>query len=534
VKARLLSNVTIQPLAAYLAPMDLTVGEYNSLTLELLDPSSAAAQPEISHVLAIVDTEDLLGDAFYDPAAPQEADRFLDGLESFCSRHPEKIVVANTFCAGSARILTFADVVSDRSLKALEDALNVRLVQIARTWPNLLLLDTDLLFRRYGEDRLVSAAFWYAGRVRWTGTMFRALGETIRAALTAFGNKGRKVLVLDLDNTLWGGILGEVGPAGVTLSEEGAGASFRDFQRALKALKTTGVLLAICSKNNPADVDELFDTNSMMLLARDDFAAIRVNWQSKPENIIAIAQTLNLGLESFVFVDDSPVEREMVSSALPNVIVPNFPSRVELLPRWLVEDVVRPYFGKYHITAEDRAKTEQYRANEARRRMAENFDIDRFLGELDIVCNFMVDDRQTVLRASQLTQKTNQFNLTTLRLEIPDVTGYVDNPDRALVTLDYTDRFGSEGVVALALLDLAAGRIDNLLMSCRVIGRKVEDRLLERVIDLFRQRGAASITGEFIPTRKNQLASSFYDTRGFRVVGQTPDGRKTYERDISS
>lgn len=529
---RLLSNVTMQPLIASLTPLDVTAGEFGSLIVELIDPDSVAASAGVSPVLCVFDTDALLGEAFYDSAAPTQAEPFLDALESFCAAHPEKVVLANTFCAGTARPLTFADPIAAGSVSTLEAQLNGRLREIARSHVNLLLLDIELLTRRYGEEQLMSPSFWYAGRIRYTNLMFRVLGESITQALAAYGGQARKVLVLDLDNTLWGGIVGETGPIGVTLSEDGRGAIYRDFQRAVKALKNTGVLLAICSKNNPEDVDEVFERNPMMVLKRADFACIRANWESKPENLAAIARELNVGLDSFVFLDDNAVEREIVASTIPEVAVPPFPRRLETLSRWFVDAVARPYFGKYRITTEDRAKTEQYHANESRRQFAVHLDLERFLEELRIECGLLVDAPETIVRASQMTQKTSQFNLTTLRCDIPEMTRYVRSPDHALITLEYADRFGAEGIVALALLDLAQARIDNVLVSCRVIGRKIEDRLLDKAIDVLRAHGARKVTAEFVPSRKNQVVASFYEARGFDVVAQDAGGRKTYERTI--
>lgn len=287
--------------------------------------------------------------------------------------------------------------------------LNDRIVNLARENPNLVVVDIEPLFRRYGEEKLTSPALWYAGRIRYTAYMFKALAKLIDEALRAYANKARKVLLLDLDGTLWGGIVGELGPTGIDLSEEGKGACYRDFQRQVKALKATGVLLAIVSKNNPADVDEVFEQNSLMIVRRDDFVSIDASWRSKPESILDVAETLNLGLDSFVFIDDNPVERAIVREALPEVVVPDFPTSVETLTRWFVEDVVRPYFGRYRITTEDLDKTQQYRANEARRRFAQDFDFNTFLDELQIVCSIKVDSPEIAVRASQMTQK--QINL---------------------------------------------------------------------------------------------------------------------------
>jgi len=531
-KFLLLSNVNMQPLAPMLKPAEVICGEYNSILMDLVDPHSQAASEAFSHVLCLFDTDALLGDAAYGEEVADQGDTLISALEGYCGRNPGKIVVANTFCVGSGRWLTYADLTHPQSLAGREAALNERLVALARWTPNLVLIDLGAIFRRWGEAALVSPTFWYAGRIRYTRQMFRILAETVRQALDAYASRSRKVLVLDLDNTLWGGIVGELGPLDVALSEDGAGRCYRDFQRALKALTRTGVLLAICSKNNPGDVDEVFDRNQMMILHREDFAAVRVNWQPKPDNIADIASALDLGIDSFVFIDDNPVERALVASTLPEVAVPEFPKRVEDLPTWFAHEIVPRYFGKHVINEEDRNKTAQYRANEVRHDLASKLDLDAFLAELGIECTLHVNSADHIARAAQMTQKTNQFNLTTRRYQIPDIKRLVESPDHAVILLDYKDRFGSEGTVGLAIVDLAAGRIDTFLMSCRVIGRKVEDRIIAKAIELCRERGHTRLLGEYIPTRKNGLVAGFYENQGFIPVGDSADGGKLYERKI--
>lgn len=531
-KTLLLSNINMQPLAPMLKPAEVVCGEYNSILMDLVDPNSPAASDAFDRVLCLFDTDALLGDAVYGEEVPDQCETLILALEQFCGRNPGKIVVTNTFCVGTSRWLTFADLTHPQSLAAREAALNGRLVALAAKTANLVLIDLGAIVRRHGEAALMSSTFWYAGRIRYTKQMFRILATTIQQALDAYGNRSRKVLVLDLDNTLWGGIVGELGPVDVALSEDGGGRCFRDFQRALKALAKTGVLLAICSKNNPGDVDEVFERNPMMILHRDDFASVRVNWQPKPENIVDIANALDLGLDSFVFIDDSPVERALVAATLPEVEVPEFPRRVEDLPSWFAREIVPRYFGRHTIGEEDRNKTAQYRANEVRHGLASKLDLDAFLAELGIECTLHVDSADHIVRAAQMTQKTNQFNLTTRRYQVPDIKRFVDDKDHAVVVLDYKDRFGSEGAVGLAIVDLAAGRLDTFLMSCRVIGRKVEDRLIDKAIELLRARGIGKIAGEFIPTRKNGLVSSFYEDHGFAPVAELDGGGKLYERII--
>jgi FkbH-like protein len=532
VKLLLLSNVTMRPLVPLLKPWSVACGPFNSMLADLATAGSAAGASDITHVLCLYDSDALMGEARYGAGPPEQCEAFLAALDGFCARHPEKVVVANSFCFGSARWLGFADVIHPQSLKATEVALNARLVAIAAARPNLLIIDLELLVRRHGEETLMSDAFWYAGRIRYTGKMFGLIAQTLRLALAAHAQKARKVLVLDLDNTLWGGIVGETGPLGIALSEDGIGRCYRDFQRCLKALQRTGVLLAISSKNNPADVDEVFARNPMMILKREDFAAIRVNWLPKPDNIAATAALLMLGTDSFVFLDDNPVEREAVAAFLPEVAVPAFPDKPEQLPGWLMHEVAPAYFGKYAITGEDAGKTAQYRANSERQRLAASFDLDSFLAELRIECAIHVDSPDRMVRAAQMTQKTNQFNLTTRRYQVTDLARFVESPEHAVLMLDYRDRFGDEGSVGLAILDLAEGRIDTFLASCRVIGRKVEDRLLDKAAELVRARGHRRIVGEYVPTQKNGLVASFYDTHGFTLAAEHPDGRRIYERPL--
>jgi len=529
----LLSNINMQPVVNFLKPWEVTCGEFNSILLDLSNPASPAASDEFGRVLCLYDSDAMMGDAFYGQGAPDQCESFLAALDSFCATHTGKVVIANTFCLGTGRWLSFADLLHPLSLRAAEARLNERLIAIARANPNLLLVDTELLFRRHGEDSLLSDSFWYFGRIRYSNQMFRSLASMLHRAADAYANRSRKVLVLDLDNTLWGGIVGEAGPLGIALSEDGPGRAYRDFQRALKAVQRTGVLLAICSKNNPGDLDEVFERNSMMILRREDFASIRANWAPKPENILDIAESLNLGVDSFVFIDDNPVERELVRTALPAVAVPEFPGRVENLPAWFLREIVPAWFGKYAITAEDQDKTSQYRVNEERLQLSRAVDVDAFLESLQIECVLHVDPAEQINRIAQMTQKTNQFNLTTRRYEVPDIRRFLDSPDHAVVLLEYKDRFGSEGAVGLAILNYAELRIDTFLMSCRVIGRKIEDRILSKIRDLFEARGCPRIVAEFIPTRKNQQVAEFYDSHGFTLLAEEQDGRRIYERTMA-
>jgi FkbH-like protein len=531
-KAILLSNINMQPLVRALRQWDVSVGTYNSMLADLSTAESPACAADVTHVLCLYDSDTLMGEAFYGSAPAGQCEMFLQALDGFCARHTDKVVVANLLSFSSNRWLGFADVMHADSLRARQAELNTKLVAIAKLRPNLLLLDLDPLIRRHGEDALFSNAFWYTARIRYSARMFELLAETIRQAINAHAQHSKKVLILDLDDTLWGGIVGETGPLGVALSEEGKGLCYRNFQRCIKATTRTGVLLAIASKNNQADVIEVFDQNKMMVLRREDFAAMCINWSPKVQNIVDIANELNLGTDSFVFIDDNPVERDAVRTALPDVTVPDFPARAEELANWFTQKIVPEYFGKYAISDEDGAKTEQYRANKARQQLAASFDLDSYLAQLGIECSISVNNGDRLVRAAQMTQKTSQFNLTTRRYEVTDLARFVRSHEHAVLMLDYKDRFGDEGAVALAIVDLAEGRIDTFLESCRVIGRRVEDRLLDRAIELCRSHGHRRIIGEYVPTRKNRMVAQFYDSHGFEPMSRHDDGRITYQKAI--
>jgi FkbH-like protein len=531
-KAILLSNINMQPLVRVLRPWDVSVGTYNSMLADLSTADSPASAAGVTHVLCLYDSDSLMGDAFYGGGPAEQCEMFLQALDGFCARHPDKVVVANLLSFSSNRWLGFADVLHADSLRAREADLNAKFVAIAKSRPNLLLLDLDPLIRRHGEDALISNAFWYTARIRYSARMFELLADTIRQAINAHAQRCKKVLVLDLDDTLWGGIVGEVGPLGVTLSEDGKGLCYRDFQRCIKAATRTGILLAIASKNNEADAMEVFDQNKMMVLHREDFAAAYINWRPKVQNIVDIANELNLGADSFVFIDDNPVERDAVRKALPEVTVPDFPAHAEGLPAWFTQKILPAYFAKYVISDEDAGKTEQYRANRARQQLAASFDLDGYLAELGIECSISVNSGDRMIRAAQMTQKTSQFNLTTRRYEVTDLARFVRSHEHAVLMLDYKDRFGDEGAVALAIVDLAEGRIDTFLESCRVVGRRVEDRLLDKAIELCRSHGHRRIIGEYIPTRKNQMVAQFYDSHGFVPLSKHGDGRITYQKAI--
>jgi FkbH-like protein len=377
----------------------------------------------------------------------------------------------------------------------------------------------------------------------WTKQPFSRAGvarlsDHLWAGIRALTTGPKKVLVLDLDNTLWGGVVGEVGAMGVALGDTPEGESFRAFQREASGLAARGVVLAACSKNNPADAREVFEKNPDMILKLSDFAAFEATWDPKPTALARIAKTLRLGLDSFVFFDDNPAEREHVLHTLPEVEVVNVPVDPAGYVRALSAGL---WFESAGVTEADRMRKEQYRDEQQRREMEQSAgSVEAYLESLQMFADVRNLDEEDMERAVQLLGKTNQFNLTTRRHTAEIVRRMIAHPRSIALTLRLADRFGDAGLVALLLATPSSdGRsptlyIDTWLMSCRVIARTAEDYSLNQLVERAKSLGYQRLEGEFIPTAKNQLVADLYDRFGFARGADRPDGGRAYTLDLSS
>jgi FkbH-like protein len=372
---------------------------------------------------------------------------------------------------------------------------------------------------------------WYLGKIPYSTLAFRQMSTAIRSQLTHLSRAMKKVLVLDLDNTLWGGILGEDGPEGILLSDDGLGAVYRDVQRSIKRMQQRGILLAISSKNNAADVDEIFSNHPHMVLGKEDFATMEINWDNKPENIRKMATQLSLGLDSFVFVDDSPAEREAVLKMLPEVTVPDYPSQPEQLPDFY-QKLFTDYFCQLRSTAEDLNKTKQYQENTARTQFAATLDYDTFLQSLELQVQRVSADGTHMNRLEQLLHKTNQFNLTTRRYSLRELSEQrADGWDFYLFRA--ADKFGDYGIIAALLVDTTCDqpRIDTFAMSCRIMGKRVEHYILDTVESDLLAKGYTFLTADFRSSTKNQVVSNLYPSLGYAEISHTEDNYR-YQIDL--
>jgi FkbH-like protein len=334
-----------------------------------------------------------------------------------------------------------------------------------------------------------------------------------------------------LDNTLWGGILGEDGPDGIKIGGDYPGKAFLYFQKGLLELNKNGVILAVCSKNNEQDVMDLWENNPFLVLRKEHFAAYRINWQDKATNLKELAEELNLGLDSFVFVDDNPSERELIKQLLPMVTVPDFPAQPYELPLFF-KKLVEDYFKVYAITEEDKKKTDQYKANAQRLSFQKSFsDFGDFIRSLDIHLTIASANDYNIPRIAQMTQKTNQFNLTTKRYTDADIKVMIEKGGR-VYCLSVADRFGDNGITGCMIVN--GCEIDSFLLSCRILGKGIETAFIKKVFQMLHNQGVTELKAKYLPTAKNAQVREFYEKVGMQCVAENEQGEKDYKANLSA
>ncbi|CUU60260.1 HAD-superfamily phosphatase, subfamily IIIC/FkbH-like domain-containing protein [Parafrankia irregularis] len=410
-------------------------------------------------------------------------------------------------------------------------------------------VDCERLAATVGKRSWFDPRYWHRSKQAVSLAHVPALARHTAAVLGAQLGTSRKCLVLDLDNTLWGGVLGEDGLAGIALGDGPAGEAFSEFQEYIALLRERGVVLAVCSKNNDADARAAFERHPAMRLRLDDIAMFSASWDDKPTQIRRIAQTLGIGLDSLVFVDDNPAEREVVRQLVPEVDVIALPKDPHEYVRALAD---YPFFEPGALTAEDAARTEQYRARaRAVELEASASSLEEFHRGLEMVATVVPLDELTLPRVVQLIGKTNQFNLTTRRRGAAEVAELAADPATVIICVRLADRFADHGLVAVVIArrvaavvadadaeaaavvaEAAAGLVagtavldvDTWLMSCRVIGRTLECELAELIVAEARRLGCTAVRGHYLPTAKNSLVADLYARLGFQRVGAAHGG----------
>ena len=533
----ILRSFTVEPMvpflraAAFVRGIDLQVhlGEFNAYPQEILDPESALYRFRPDAVVLAVQTRDVAPDLWRDYARLSQADR-VAAVEStigrfrnwVCSfrRHSQAALILHTLETPLPPVDGILDSQSEESQTEAIRRINRELKALARQHRGIYILDYDDLIARHGRQTWGDERKWLTVRLPIASANLPHLAAYWLRFLHPLTGKIAKCVAVDLDNTLWGGVIGEDGINGIRLGQEYPGAAYQDLQRALLDLTRRGILLAVCSKNNLPDAMEALGTHPGMLLTPRDFAAMRINWNDKAQNLREIAAELNIGLDSVAFFDDNPVERLHIREQAPEAIVIELPDDPMRFAQ-AIRDC--PYFERLSLSEEDRRRGELYASQRERAELeAAATSKEDFYRSLEQVAEIAPVTPATLARVAQLTQKTNQFNLTTRRYSEQQIDAMAACAAWRVWSLKVTDRYADNGLVGVAIAHLESDtcEIDTFLMSCRVIGRTVETALLAYLAEDARSRGARWLQGWFLPTKKNAPAADFYRHHGFAPAQQ--------------
>lgn len=517
----ILRSFTVEPLVTLLKAgalvvgidLDVQLGGFNTYAQEILDPTSGLYRSRPDAVLLAVLTRDMgpeLADAKASPQAVASISaRFEDLVTAFRANSNAPLVIQGL---EEPLIEGVRGGVTEKSAVGL---VNARLGALVRSHPAIHLLDYQALVARHDVTTWNDERSWATSRVPLANQSLIHVARAWLRFVHAIAGRLCKVLITDLDNTLWGGVIGEDGPYGISCAAQGPGESFHAVQMVMLELRERGVLLAACSQNDPEEAMAAFELNPGMALRPHHFSAMRINWQEKAANIRSIAQQLDIGMDAVAFVDDDPVQLERVRAELPDVHVIELPDAPDRYADAIRED---PVFTRLALSREDHERPRYYAEQQARLQVQQRVpsleDFYRSLQQEVAIAPLLAGNAE---RAAQLTQKTNQFNLTTKRYTTPQVLDLATRPGWRVFTLTVSDRFGDSGLTGLAITHEHDGtcEIDTFLLSCRIIGRTVETALLAFLVERARGLGLALVRGWFVPTSRNSIVKDFYRRHGF-------------------
>ena len=527
-KCLLISDFTIDNLAAYLggesSPPEIIplISPFNQVIQVLLDNSLECWQKNPD--LAVVWTQPKSVIPSFNRIMNYEhtaEERILQEVDEFSSllltigKRLKYLFIPTWILPSYPRGTGLLDMKSGIGIGVTLARMNLRLADNMREASNIFLLNAQNWIIGAGKDAF-SPKLWYMGKIAFGNIVFQRAAREIKAALRGITGKARKLIILDLDDTLWGGIVGDLGWEKIILGgHDPIGEAYLDFQRGLKALTNRGILLGIVSKNEETTAIEAINKRPEMFLTLDDFAGWKINWKDKARNIIDLVSELNLGLDSAVFIDDNPIERDRVKAALPEVLVPEWPKDPIFYKQILLG---LRCFDAPSISREDSSRTKMYVSERKRQAMEINLgSMEKWLQSLEITVKIEKLSKGDLPRTAQLLNKTNQMNLSTRRMTEPELYTWAKKPGHELWTFRVSDKFGDSGLTGIISLKIEndRGKIVDFILSCRVMGRGVEETMLHTAITQTRTLGLNQVFAEFIPTDRNRPCLEFWKKSEF-------------------
>ena len=508
-------------------------GEFDNVSQDVINPNSIFNGSQHDFIVLCLFLKEFLKDYEINTWSEEDVFSRLEDIYSLLKDKYTSHIIINTFAIPDVSEFGILEINSKNSIRKKISRLNDKIRNfVENNSESFFLIDMGHLIYRLGYQNSIDAKMWYSFKVPFTLPFLNLYAKELFKCINAQRGKTKKCVVLDCDNTLWGGIIGEDGLEGISLSKfEGEGKVFYDFQKTLLHLHDRGILIALCSKNNPEDVWEVIDKHESCLLKRVHIVTSRINWDDKASNIMSIADELNIGIDSFLFLDDSPIECELVSEILPEVVLLKVPDNIYEYPNILLES---GFFDSKSISSEDRERTKLYK-NEAKRKKESKkyLDMDEFLSTLSLKLFIKEVEKSDILRVSQLTLKTNQFNLSTKRYHEKDILEFVESDGWLVYILDAEDKYGSYGKVGVAIFEKTGlgAKIDTFLLSCRVLSRNLEKVFLSEVIKETKEKWDAEVfSAQYFPTSKNKQADNFLDQFSFSVKCVDESDGKLYEQ----
>jgi FkbH-like protein len=499
------------------------VSGFNQYQQEIINPGSVLHNFKPDIVFLSLDFYTLIEDIVYLMDAPEMVydkveQRLAETFQLFkrlSDSLPNAQIFIDNFYISRPVLMATLELNTVASISEFLLLANFLLVKELKPLSNIKIVDVLSVLINKGASHLTDERMYYIAKCHWSFSGITELVSLYSRYLNAFLGIRKKCLVLDLDNTLWRGIIGDDGIDNIGLSIDGPNKAFYDFQREILKLHERGILLAICSKNSEDIALDAIENHPHMLLKKEHFLSIRINWNNKAQNIQEIADEINIGLDSLVFLDDSPFEREVVSSNLPDVLVPELPTEFSEYPNFIRNLKVFDFLA---LSQDDYSRNDIYKANISREKLkTEIINIEDFYYSLEMELFISEITDSQIVRISQMTQKTNQFNLRTKRYNESDIKRFVQSSDYKVYQLTLKDKFGDNGIVGCAIVNITeeASFIDTFIFSCRALGRTVETALLNFIVDDMKKAGIQELIGEYIPTKKNAPCKDFYRDHGF-------------------